>query len=182
MHVIQAYLLSKGTFQCSTWPGLSVSQYSRFHGCIMGMYRDAAGKYYVPGSCNRLFNDDDVIYEHSLVCPMTLLRSARLQLFVRVLRKSPPAVVQLAAHTHGYKHSWSASIHQDLQWLAASDKFLQCAAFSFDEWVNFLSVSPGLHGKCIKRCCICTSWHVVPHASRGSFEIQLGRGSANGKA
>ncbi len=39
IHLFQAYLLSKGAFQCSTWAGLSAVFYRRLHGCILGMYR-----------------------------------------------------------------------------------------------------------------------------------------------
>ena len=59
LQLIQAYILSKGTFQCSTWPGLGVAAFSRFHKAILGMSRDATGNYFVPGSANDLFCDDD---------------------------------------------------------------------------------------------------------------------------
>ncbi len=55
--LIQAYLLSKGTFQCSTWAALSAAFYRRFHGCILGMYRDALGEFHTPCSVNNMFND-----------------------------------------------------------------------------------------------------------------------------
>ncbi len=53
--LIQAYLLSKGTFQCSTWVDLLVMHCKRFHGCIMGMYWDAMGGDCCPLGLNDLF-------------------------------------------------------------------------------------------------------------------------------
>ncbi len=87
IRLIQAYLLSKGTFQCSTWAALSAAFYRRFHGCILGMYRDALGTYHTPMCVNDMYNDDDIIYNNSLIYPNTLIRMNRLLLFVRIVRK-----------------------------------------------------------------------------------------------
>jgi len=46
IRVVQTYVLTKGTFQCGTWPGLPDSQDKRFHSCILGIYRNACGNYF----------------------------------------------------------------------------------------------------------------------------------------
>ena len=43
MLVMQAYILSKGTFQCGTWPMLPDVQYKRFHRCILDTYKVISG-------------------------------------------------------------------------------------------------------------------------------------------
>ena len=72
--VMQAYVLSRGTFQCGTWPALNSVQYKRFHSCILKIYRDASGNYFKCGShecepCEpsgfsvmNIINDDDIVW------------------------------------------------------------------------------------------------------------------------
>ncbi len=132
IRLIQAYLLSKGTFQCSTWAALSSSFYRRFHGCILGMYRDALGDYHTPCSVNDMFSDDDIMYNNSLMYPYTLIRMSRLLLFVRIGRKNPPFVLTLLLQATFGKESWVACLQDDLAWLAVSEKFRACADFSLD--------------------------------------------------
>ena len=45
VRVMKAYVLSKGTHHCGTWPSLNVSQYNRFHYSIVSIYRDISGHY-----------------------------------------------------------------------------------------------------------------------------------------
>ncbi len=117
-HSIQAYLLSKGTFQCSTWVYLPVIHFKRFHGCILGMYRDAMG-YYSPVGLNDLFSDDDLLFEHSLIAPMTMIRQARLLLFSRVLLKQPPLIMELVLSLSTSANSWVSGLLGDLRWLVS---------------------------------------------------------------
>jgi len=154
VHLIQGYVLSKGTFQCATWGEVPAAQFRAFHGCIMGMYRDATGSLYVPGSITSLFSDADVIYDNNLMSPMTMLKLARLSLLLRVVAKSPPLVLELAIATCNFKKSWAATTHGDLAWVAAiNSKFTPCQFFSFPEWVQFLSSDPSLKGREVKRTC-----------------------------
>ena len=101
--VLQAYILSKGTFQCGTWVALPDVQYKRFHKCILDIYRSICGKNYKPGGGNdsehvdvtSMFSDDDVIYEHGFINPRTMLRLSKLTLFSRIVYKAPPLLMQI---------------------------------------------------------------------------------------
>ncbi len=151
-HLIQAYLLSKGTFQCSTWAALSAAFYRRFHGCILGMYRDALGDYHTPFSVNSMFSDDDIIFNNSLMYPYTIIRMNRLLLFVRVSMKNPPFVCNLLRQVTFAEGSWSACLLQDLQWLAVSDHFSSCASFNIENWMSYFNSHPK-SANAIKRFC-----------------------------
>ncbi len=149
INLIQAFLLSEGTFQCSTWPCLSAAFYRRFHGCVMGMYRDALGAYYVPKSINDMFSDDDVIYNNSLIYPNTMIRLSRILLFICVVRKNPPFVVFLLLRATFCKGSRAESLLQDLAWLSVGDKFSACAHFSLSQcFIYFVSREPLLRQRC----------------------------------
>ncbi len=50
--------------------------------------------YYSPVGLNDLFSDDDLLFEHSLIAPMTMIRQARLLLFFS-------RSVEAAAPDHG---------------------------------------------------------------------------------
>ncbi len=152
INLIQAYLLSKGTFQCSTWAALSKSFYRRFHGCVMGMYRDALGDYHTPCSINDMFSDDDIIYNNSLIYPYTMIRMSRILLFVRIIRKNPPFVLNFMKQPMFGAASWVACLQQDLTWLAVSEKFSACAGFSVPQWADFFASLPESVGAIRKFC------------------------------
>ncbi len=141
-HLIQAYLLSKGTFQCSTWAALSASFYRRFHGNILGMYRDALGAHHTPMCVNSMYDGDDIVFNNSLIYPNTLIRLNRLLLFVRIVRKNPPIVLNVLLQANFGDKSWASCLQHDLAWLAFSDNFRACAPFSLDQWVGFFRSRP----------------------------------------
>ena len=64
---------SKGLFQCGAWDSLPFAVYKRIHGAVMYVYRALIGK-------DRAWalNDDEVICELAVLCPMTFLRARRL--------------------------------------------------------------------------------------------------------
>ncbi len=128
IHLIQAYLLSKGTFQCSTWAALSAAFFRRFHGCILGMYRDALGTH-TPTYVSDMYNDDEIIYNNSVLYPNTLIRMNRLLLLVRIVWKNHPFIVNFLSQATFGEKSWAACLKDDLTWLAFSEKFRACAPF-----------------------------------------------------
>ena len=156
IHLIQAYLLSKGTYNCGTWPELLAGQYAKFHGAILGMYRNVAGHFYVPGGVSNLFSDDDLIFEYNLINPMILLRMARVALFMRVLRKSPPSLLELASCTSTFSRSWSNAVSADLMWLDSCNAFgcrYHCG-MQFSKWVAAFSISPAAYGRKADKFCM----------------------------
>ena len=74
--------------------------------------------------------------------PYMLIRMSRLLLFVRIGRENPPFVLTLLLQATFGKESWVACLQQDLAWLAVSEKFRSCAAFSLDQWIGFFNSHP----------------------------------------
>ena len=173
--VVQTYVLSKGTFQCGTWPMLPDVQYKRFHSCILSIYRNASGNYYKSGQeghemCDvaSMFNDDDIIYEYNFMCPRTILRLSRLSLFMRILIKAPPYLLQLATDQSCFKKGWAASLMADFKWLSCFDDFSECSRWNFQQWKVHLGTEPKSMAKLIKKVCkspfanIHAQWAVSP--------------------
>ena len=165
IYLIQAYLLSKGTYNCGTWPELPSVQYAKFHGAILGMYRNAAGQFYVPGGISNMMNDDDLIYGYNLINPMTLLRRARVALFMRVLRKSPPSILELAVHTSTFPKSWSYAVSADLKWLDSCNAFACTYSLDlqFSKWAEALGSSPAEHGRKVAKFCLTPFANISAH-------------------
>lgn len=67
-----------------------------------------------------MFTDADVIYKHNLLSPQTMLRSARLLLFTRIIKKSPRLLVDwIEALLPLSPSGWLSALGGDFQWLAA---------------------------------------------------------------
>jgi len=167
--VVQVYVLTKGTFQCSAWPDLPDPQYKRFHSCILGIYRRTCGNYFKSSSTMSvdvaaMFNDDDIIYKYGFMCPRTILRMSRLMLLVRIVAKSPPFLLDLSLSQGKFKRGWVSSIVSDLRWLCGSTKFADCLEWDFSRWVEYIKGSPHAAAKQIKDYCkspfanICVQW------------------------
>ena len=102
-------------FQSSTWGELPYKTYKRLHTAVMCAYRLITCTTFNANSSGvDIFSDEDVIYNHNLLTPMTYLRMARLLLLSRVARKQPSVLVPLvksllAARSKG----WSSALFND---------------------------------------------------------------------
>ena len=180
--VMQAYVLSRGTFQCGTWPVLNSVQYKRFHSCILKIYRDASGNYFKGGSnecepCEpsgfsvmNMFNDDDIVYTYGFMCPQTILRLARLALFYRIVVKSPPWLMSIikCQSMCNFKKGWVCAIASDLKWLCQAEPFVSCVGFSVEQWADHVLAGPRAFIGAVRKFCkspyanIVTQWATCP--------------------
>jgi hypothetical protein len=88
-----------------------------------------------------MFNDDDVIFQHNLMCPKTMLRFARLSLLCRILLKSPPGLTEIvrAEGSANFAKGWISSVNGDLKWLASSGEFASCSNFDCSQWLEYIA-------------------------------------------
>jgi len=151
--IIQAYVLSKGIFQASTWPALPNSLYKRFHRSIMDMYRDTTGTFFCAGTSSDMYSDEEVVYKFNLVNPMTLIRSSRLKLFLRIVSKSPPHILELIFASQGFHKGWAGSVHADLRWLTLCNEYSQCYGFCLKQWRDHFANNVHTHSRRIRQHC-----------------------------
>ena len=118
MTVVTVYLLTRGTFQCSTWPVLTQHQFKRFHGKTVGIYRKATNNCFdVSNPTGDMFSDADIVNEYKLLAPSTILRNARIQLLFRMFIKNPRAVIDMFFMCCGFLKGWMEAIESDLRFL-----------------------------------------------------------------
>ena len=154
LHTIQAYILSKGLFQSGSWPQLHAVQYKRVHSCIMKLYREVTQQYFRQDMDHRsLFSDNDIIYEHGLICPMTLLRFFRLSLFSRVMFKQPPYIMSLIRELCKSPKTWAYGLVDDLRWLNHGAFWGPVQLTSFEEFCSRIAENPLSFSRKVKAYC-----------------------------
>ena len=153
MYVVQAYILSKGIFHSYTWLELIDQQYKVYLNSILDIHRDSTGQYYLTGAQTDMYSDNNVIYEYGLVNPLTIIRSARIQLFMRILRKRPLHLLELVIAAQAFSHGWARALMSDLHLLTLSDKYSECTSFDIPQWQQCFDSDLSTHARCIRKLC-----------------------------
>ena len=105
----------------------------------MSLYRDVCGCYHGNPAGNNVVSDMDMLYKFPIVSPMSLIRVARIQLFVRVAVKAPDLLKNLVKDMGFLEIGWSWSVMQDLRWLSLCSDFSDKSTFTFEQWFDFVS-------------------------------------------
>ena len=116
--VVKIYLLSTGLYNASTWPDLPPTLKKKVHKSVLGLCHSALPQTFseVPPRAE-FIADAELVSQHDLVIPDSLIRLARLSLLSRIAVKSPPALCLLLESTFSVlalSHSWVASVLNDL--------------------------------------------------------------------
>jgi len=74
-----------------------------------------------------------------------MLRLARLSLFLRIVIKRPPLLLELilAQDIPKVNKGWVRSLKSDLVWLTSCEDFVGGIGWDVVQWVEFFSQSPG---------------------------------------
>ena len=160
-NIAQTYIWSKGMFQCGAWHSLSCALYKRIHGAIMYVYRALIGR-----DRAWVLNDDDVISELNVICPMSLLRARRLCLFPRIA--FDPFLVTLSEKLCNINKSWASALWADLKWLTFFPDFEHMKSASFPEWCVYVCDNKALYRRRVMKTCslklanVVTQWATSP--------------------
>ena len=176
--VMQGYILSKGLSQSGVWPELAPASYKKVHTCIMRLYRDMVGENLakIASGCS-VFTDEEVLMQHSFLCPMTILRRNRLLLFGRMMLKCSVSIRELAFCTVSLKKGWAASVASDLKWLTFHDKFSSMGDSSIRDWgdmirCNYRKFSSGVKVVCASPLANTSAqWKVCPALAKLGDEV-----------
>ena len=74
--------------------------------------------------------------------PMTLVRLARIQLFVRLCCKAPTELYNVVMHACKDSRSWAQTLLRDLRWLTQDPYFSDCVGYSIHQWRSFVESNP----------------------------------------
>ena len=142
---------------------------------ILDDYRCVSGTNYKPTGPNEahvdvaaIFSDDDVIYQHGFVNPRTMLRLSKLMLFVRVVRKAPPLLLEVISAQANFKKGWVSSLLDDLAWVSAASGMESRPALSLEQWIEQVKRDPSLFARRVKDFCkspfanVVAQWAVSP--------------------
>ena len=152
--LVQAYIWSKGMFQCGSWPNLQVACYKRIHAAIMFVYRIVLGY-----ETSITMNDDDVINELGVLCPLTLIRARRLCLLARVCQND--LIAHICHETAGIDRSWANACSSDLHWLCQFPKFGTWKGFSLLQWFADIRADPKGFKKQVMTVCVMPFANIV---------------------
>jgi len=147
---VQGYILSKGTYNCGTWPALTASMYRKFHGAIMKLYRQASGDVYGNGD---MHDDNHVIQSMSFMCPMTIIRHARNQLLTRVVGRAPSFMKALVTSTVDGTSTWAHTMHNDLTWLASIGPHCEWRGLDLHQWWSIIAEDTKGFSRIVRRLC-----------------------------
>ena len=95
-----------------------------------------------------------------------MLRLACLSLFVRIILKSPPVLLDMIVDqaVGQFQKGWTKGLQGDLRWLSACEHFSHCVSFDIHQWVTELSSDPKRSLNRITTVCktpyvnICPNW------------------------
>ena len=76
--IARAMLLTRGLFQCATWPTLNATELAPVHAAVMKVYRTVDGS----DTPETRSTDDEVVSRGGLTAPLVLLNGARPLLFI----------------------------------------------------------------------------------------------------
>ena len=144
--------MSKGTYNCSTWPPLLKSSSNKFHSAILNMYRAAVGNYYTKDSDNtHLVSDDEIIFSHGFLSPQALIRLSRVSLFLRVIKKQSKYVAALIQAMSHVDRGWVSAIKEDLSLLATHEEYSHLALMSLPQVMDLINQDPKYHYRHIRK-------------------------------
>ena len=146
----------------------------KFSSCIMRLYRDVCGCYYGNPGGKALLSDIDMLYQYDIMCPSTIIRLARIQLFGRLAAKAPPVLLSLVCDMASINRGWTNAVMDDFKWLSLSDKFHSHSSFTVLDWVEYarsnlksLKRDAKIFAKTRFANIIPMSSEVMPHVSEG---------------
>jgi hypothetical protein len=161
--VVRSLLLSRGLFSSSTWAGLTSAESQRIHCNVMYAYRSATASHYCEAESP--VSDQHLLLQHGLIAPFTLVRLARLILFLRILQNANQFLIGLVFSARNGKRAWLKSVTLDLAWLASVDLMCEVPVFkasvhwSVQQWALSFRDNPKLAKRRIKELCS------LPHAN-----------------
>ena len=129
-------LMSRGLFQSGTWSVLDGHPYRKMHHAVMSVYRALTNQYW-NGNTSKLASDNEVLLQLGAPSLGMLIKVARLQLFARIVRKLPSALLCALCAAMPLKSSWLSSIQIDLKWLATVSSCVRVDS-TLADWSAFI--------------------------------------------
>ena len=119
VNITLAYVFSKFLFGAGSWCKLTKAEESALTSTIMHTWRRTTNSTFKERADKALLpmSDEQVVQKIELMCPLTLVRLLRINLFIRVAC-SNNATVKIAIYgARKSQKSWLQAVKQDFEWL-----------------------------------------------------------------
>lgn len=168
--ILSAYVFTKGTFQCCTWSELSPAAFKKINGSILGLYRSAIGMCHGNKNNKGNITDSDLLYRYDITNPDTMIRTARLSVWFRILCEAPMVLTMLCHDMASKSIGRPEAVKQDLRWLSGSSVYSSTTERTFEDWSGYIRANSksfrGLIKKYSKtRCANCYCPSLAAHGS-----------------
>lgn len=131
----KTYLLTKGCFQCGTWPNLPSLVFHKFNSSVMNIYR-------IPlqaraSECK--ISDFDLIVDYKVLSPSNILRLARISVLTRMINKDVRFMLDIILVMADLSSGWAHDVFADIKWLATMhDNFIESNQLSNEQTCNVI--------------------------------------------
>ena len=151
--IVKGYILSKGCYNAGTWSSMSAKLYAKFHSAVMSIYRNATGTFFVEANENTPPSDEEVIDSNNLMCPLTIIRCARVSLLIHIIRKMSVALLALIRSMQEFQYGWCNDVLLDAQWMSFDNRVFQLPPSSLSQCIDTWSQNPKSAITSVKRFC-----------------------------
>ena len=115
LQIARGLLFSRGLYCCGTWHLLALHEKQRVHSKVMYVYRSACSSHFKETTVP--LTDLQIITEHGLLAPDTIVRLSRLCLAIRVACKAPQDLKRILFASMASPKSWLAAVNDDCCWI-----------------------------------------------------------------
>jgi hypothetical protein len=130
----------------------------------MAVYRDATGSFYDPENGSKsLPTDEEVINNHNLMCPATIVRCARVQLLLRIIRKQSTALLAVISEMSRFKSGWCHDTLDDIKWMSIEPKVISCNPDSLSICINMWRGKAHLVARRVRAFCSLPFANLIHH-------------------
>ena len=159
MNITRAHLFSRLFFAAGTWPTLNKAEHKVCHSAAMHVWRRCTGTTYSHRKAQSLasVSDSQVINEHELMAPYTMVILLRLNLLIRIAASDNSVLKCVIYAARLSQKSWLAAVQSDFGWLKSiceQAQYNDLDRFStLSQLVADMSLQPIFWKKQIKKIC-----------------------------
>jgi len=165
--VSKSYLLTKGCFQCGTWPNLPKIVYHKFYSSVMGVYR-LAMQHHQPDDRT---TDADLLINYKLISPSNLLRLSRVLVFIRMIAKQVKCLLDMVLIMSSLSTGWAHDVFTDIRWMAVHEEFREFIDMDNAHIVAAISSNTKKYANAVRRFFTTPFYNIPPdcveHGKRG---------------
>ena len=160
MNIARSHLFSRLLYGAGGWPKLTLNQTKAVTSTSMHVWRRATRTTFKDRADAGLgrISDHDVIRQHALSLPTTMVSLLRINLFIRVVISSNSTLKAIVYAAKNSKKSWLAAVVEDFEWLRSCDASSKDPPLSriksIQEWIPCIQQAPTFWKTTVRNKCL----------------------------